>query len=142
MNRRLIQALFVTVSAWIIWSLLTAVLFQPLISSDYVAHMQGSSDVAKSVLSSEFVESHHVHNGNVTIGFIHMGKTGGSNLARLLMNGCHSMKPKPCKTFVPNETIISKLVQDYYHIVQDTEKIKDSNHSIYILTSRDPFAVS
>jgi hypothetical protein len=71
--------------------------------------------------------------------FIHLGKTGGSNLARILRNGCHSFRPKPCKDFIPNETMVSKLVQDYYHVPKDTQKIPQSNHSMYILTSRDPY---
>jgi hypothetical protein len=81
------------------------------------------------------------NNNNITAGFIHMGKTGGSNLARLLINGCHSFKPKPCKKVgsIKNETIVSRLVSDYYHITEDTAKISSSNHSIYILTTRDVY---
>jgi hypothetical protein len=79
-------------------------------------------------------------NNNVSpAAFIHLGKTGGSNLARILRNGCHSFRPKPCKDFILNETMVSKLVQDYYHVPKDTQQIPQSNHSIYILTSRDPY---
>jgi hypothetical protein len=43
--------------------------------------------------------------------FIHVGKTGGSTLARYLRNGCHSFVPKPCNTvnrYLLNESYISK----------------------------------
>ena len=76
---------------------------------------------------------------NITAGFIHLGKTGGSNFARLLRHGCHSIRPKPCKKSVDNETIISKLVERYYHIPLDTKEIAGSNHDVYVLTTRDVY---
>lgn len=51
---------------------------------------------------------------NSSAGFIHLGKTGGSTLSLQLRNGCHSFVEKPCHK-VPNETIVSELVTDYYH---------------------------
>ena len=144
MNRRLLRVLAIIISAWVIWSLLTVVLIQRSVASDYGGSILSIKDEPKylgSVKLSTKIDgpkSVNTH-GNATAGFVHIGKTGGSNLARLLMNGCHSFKPKPCKLSVPNETIVSKLVQDYYHIVDDTAKIQDSNHTIYIVTTRDPF---
>jgi hypothetical protein len=35
--------------------------------------------------------------------------------------------------------MISKLVQDYFHIPMDTQRISNSSHSIYFLTSREPY---
>jgi hypothetical protein len=73
-----------------------------------------------------------------TAGFVHMGKTAGSTLSLLLRNGCHSfVNPKPCHT-VPNETMVSKLVGAYYHI-PDFQHLKDSDHSMYILSVRDVY---
>lgn len=45
--------------------------------------------------------------------FVHIGKTGGSTISKLLRNGCHAVYPKPCRN-ITDETIVSKLV-DYYH---------------------------
>ena len=57
-----------------------------------------------------------------TIGYIHIGKTGGSTISNLLRNGCNSFSSSssssgntPCHPNIPNETIISKLVEYYYH---------------------------
>jgi len=73
-----------------------------------------------------------------TMGFVHMGKTAGSALSLLLRNGCHSfVNPKPCHV-VPNETMVSKLVGTYYHI-PDFRYLKDSDHSVYILSVRDVY---
>jgi hypothetical protein len=73
-----------------------------------------------------------------TAGFVHMGKTAGSTLSMLLRNGCHSfVKPKPCHV-VTNETMVSRLVGAYYHI-PDFQYLKDSDHSIYILSVRDVY---
>ena len=51
---------------------------------------------------------------NATGAFIHVGKTGGSTLSLLLRNGCHSWVPKPCRQ-IPDESVASKLISDYYH---------------------------
>ena len=57
-----------------------------------------------------------------TIGYIHIGKTGGSTISNLLRNGCNSFSSSssssgntPCHPNIPNETIVSKLVEYYYH---------------------------
>ena len=70
--------------------------------------------------------------------FVHTGKTGGSTISVLLRNGCHSFMPHPCRTNISHESVASKLVQSYYH-VPDFGLLKESNHSFYIITSRDPF---
>ena len=70
--------------------------------------------------------------------FVHTGKTGGSTISVLLRNGCHSFMPHPCRTNFTLESTVSKLVQSYYH-VPDFGLLRDSNHSFYIITSRDPF---
>ena len=69
--------------------------------------------------------------------FVHTGKTGGSTISVLLRNGCHSFMPHPCRN-IKHESITSKLVQSYYH-VPDFGLLRESNHTFYIITSRDPF---
>lgn len=65
-----------------------------------------------------------------TIGYIHIGKTGGSTISNLLRNGCHSFSgSKPCRKNIANETIISKLVEHYYHVSCD---IPDLNIHIFL----------
>lgn len=44
-----------------------------------------------------------------TAGFIHVGKTGGSTISKLLRNGCTSFVEGPCRT-IENESIVSKMV--------------------------------
>ncbi|MGK3740236.1 MAG: hypothetical protein ACI90V_007085 [Bacillariaceae sp.] len=76
-----------------------------------------------------------------TIGYIHIGKTGGSTISNLLRNGCNSFSSSgniPCHPNIPNETIISKLVEYYYH-VPDFFRLPTSNHQNYIISIRDPF---
>jgi Sulfotransferase family len=70
--------------------------------------------------------------------FVHTGKTAGSTLSVLLRNGCHSFMPHPCRYNITNESIVSKLVESYYH-VPDFATLKQSNHTFYIITCRDPF---
>ena len=72
-----------------------------------------------------------------TIGYIHIGKTGGSTISNLLRNGCNSFKSGPCRV-VANETIVSKLVEYYYHI-PDFWRLPTSNHRIYIISVRDVY---
>lgn len=54
------------------------------------------------------------------MGFVHIGKTGGSTLAQQIVNACHSFVAKPCPDQVhlrnENETAVSKAVVDYYHV--------------------------
>lgn len=72
-----------------------------------------------------------------TIGFIHIGKTGGSSISNLLRNGCNSFQSGPCR-IVANETIVSKLVEHYYH-VPDFWRLPTSNHRVYIISVRDVY---
>jgi hypothetical protein len=143
MDRRLRLALFVVALTWVLWSFVTFIVLHgsKFSSPDSDSPWMQPSGTRGAHLSPQHVTSTTtpIQNENVTAGFIHLGKTGGSNLARLIRNGCHSMKLKPCKTDVPNETIVSKLVQDYYHIVIDTANIPASNHSLYIISSRDVY---
>jgi len=44
-----------------------------------------------------------------TAGFIHIGKTGGSTISKLLRNGCTSFITGPCRN-VTDETVVSKFV--------------------------------
>lgn len=44
-----------------------------------------------------------------TVGYVHIGKTGGSTISKLLRSGCNSFDTSPCR-IVPHETQISKLV--------------------------------
>jgi hypothetical protein len=53
-------------------------------------------------------------NGERPGGFIHLSKSGGSTLSLLIRNGCHSFVKKPCRN-VTNETVASKLIENYYH---------------------------
>jgi hypothetical protein len=69
---------------------------------------------------------------------IHVGKTGGSTLASVLRNGCHSFVPKPCKP-VQNETIVSR-VTTYYHTPDWKLLAKRRTYDFYIWTVRDPFS--
>jgi Sulfotransferase family len=70
--------------------------------------------------------------------FVHVGKTGGSTLSVLLRNGCHSFMPHPCRSNITHESMASKLVESYYH-VPDFATLKQSKHTFYIITCRDPF---
>lgn len=73
-----------------------------------------------------------------SMGFIHLGKTGGSSISLLLRNGCHHDLPKPCR-IVTNETALSKLVDHYYH-VPDFHRLPESNDKGYIISVRDVYA--
>ena len=44
-----------------------------------------------------------------TAGFIHVGKTGGSTISKLLRNGCTSFVSGPCRN-ITHESIVSKNV--------------------------------
>jgi hypothetical protein len=44
-----------------------------------------------------------------TAGFIHVGKTGGSTISKLLRNGCTSFVAGPCRN-ITHESIVSKNV--------------------------------
>jgi len=77
-------------------------------------------------------------NATTTMGFVHVGKTGGSTISKLLRNGCHSFVKKPCRDVGPNETIASRLIQSYYH-VPDFQHLPKSPHSAFVVTIRDPY---
>ena len=49
--------------------------------------------------------------------FVHIGKTGGSTLSKLLRNGCPSMIAKPCYHPPQPETIASQQIHSYYHVM-------------------------
>lgn len=75
---------------------------------------------------------------NGTIGLVHVGKTGGSTLSMQLRNGCPSyVKKRPCHD-VENETIVSTLVSDYYHVT-DCHHLPKTTHRAYIVTARDAY---
>ena len=74
---------------------------------------------------------------NTTGGFVHVGKTGGSTLTRVLRNGCHAFLERPCH-LVPDESIVSQTVT-YYH-TPDWNLLTREPHDYYIWTVRDPFA--
>lgn len=81
--------------------------------------------------------------------FIHIGKTGGSNLSAQLINGCHSFRDKPCYdpahyyTFKKNlEAALSKLTT-YYHIPDFAnallfQNIQAQKHKFLVFSVRDP----
>jgi hypothetical protein len=90
-----------------------------------------------------------------SIGMLHMGKTGGSVIASLLRNACHSkMSTESCEKPLlllqshddyNNERILSKLVTHYYHIPRDRKRISHNNnnnnniikHNAWLVTTRD-----
>eukprot|EP00536_Pseudo-nitzschia_multiseries_P001609 jgi/Psemu1/322148/estExt_fgenesh1_pg.C_210002 len=74
---------------------------------------------------------------NSPMGYIHIGKTAGSTISLLLRNGCHSFVPKPCR-LVPNETVVSKLVEHYYH-VPDFHTLRESNDKSFLISVRDVY---
>jgi hypothetical protein len=47
-----------------------------------------------------------------TAGFIHMGKTGGSTISKLIRNGCSSFTEGSCHN-ITNETVISRFVVSF-----------------------------
>lgn len=49
-----------------------------------------------------------------TAGFIHIGKTGGSTISKLLRHGCTSFVAGPCRN-VTKESIVSKKVVSYHY---------------------------
>ena len=69
--------------------------------------------------------------------FVHIGKTGGSTLSKLMRNGCPSMIERPCYQ-VPHETAVSQRVNSYYHVM-DFGLLPQSHHDFYLLSLRDPF---
>jgi hypothetical protein len=71
------------------------------------------------------------------VDFIHLGKTGGSSLTRMLRYGCHSWVAKPCRGRIPkNESYISQLTT-YYH-TPDFYILNKIAFFFYIISLRDP----
>ena len=69
--------------------------------------------------------------------FVHIGKTGGSTLSKLMRNGCASVIQKPC--YHPtDETVASRQIHSYYHVM-DFGLLPKSHHDFYLLSLRDPF---
>ena len=67
---------------------------------------------------------------------IHIGKTAGSTLSKLLRNGCPSVVTKPC--YHPaDETVASRQIRSYYHVM-DFQALKQSTHDFLLVTTRDP----
>eukprot|EP00529_Nitzschia_sp_RCC80_P042459 CAMPEP_0113472670 /NCGR_PEP_ID=MMETSP0014_2-20120614/17637_1 /TAXON_ID=2857 /ORGANISM="Nitzschia sp." /LENGTH=269 /DNA_ID=CAMNT_0000365391 /DNA_START=155 /DNA_END=961 /DNA_ORIENTATION=+ /assembly_acc=CAM_ASM_000159 len=73
-------------------------------------------------------------------GFVHIGKTGGTTISKLLRNGCSSFAGKSCGHVFDgqNETIVSRLVEHYYH-VSDFWRLPTTNHRRYLISVRDAY---
>jgi len=76
--------------------------------------------------------------------FVHISKTGGSSLTRLLKNGCHRKLRKPCLARgglprdIPKESAVSKLTT-YYHVPDFINfRLFTEPHKFYLFTIRDP----
>ena len=88
-------------------------------------------------------ETEHLPSPPNTLGaFIHVGKTAGSTISKLLRNGCHSFVPKPCfdeKYFnASHESAISKLTTYYHKPDFEKEKLREFQHEFFVITLRDP----
>ena len=71
--------------------------------------------------------------------FVHIGKTGGSSLTKLLANGCHSFIEKPCRN-VTNESFISKHTT-YFHTPDfELGDLMNRSFDFYVITLRDPLS--
>lgn len=106
----------------------------PRVQDTLLNKVQSRKVYPKQANSTHYYTMQNPHGG----AFVHTGKTGGSTLSVLLRNGCHSFMPHPCRHNITNESIASKLVESYYH-VPDFATLKQSNHTFYIITCRDPF---
>ena len=98
-----------------------------------------------------------------TIGFIHIGKTGGSTITTMIRNGCNSLSNshvvntsssfssssctrtiksnndrKVLDNDADNESQLSKLIEHYYH-VPDFWRLPTSNHETFLISMRDVF---
>ena len=74
-----------------------------------------------------------------TIGFVHVGKTGGSTITTMIRNGCNSFAADgPCHANITHESQISKLVEHYYH-VPDFWRLPTSNHQKFLVSVRDVY---
>ena len=73
------------------------------------------------------------------IGFLHVGKTGGASLSRLIRLACFSVEGchKHAQQLPLPESHISKLVTHYYHMRAPTPK-QQQQHTSFLVTARDP----
>jgi hypothetical protein len=75
-------------------------------------------------------------------GFIHIGKTGGSSISKLLKNGCSSFasngNKEGCNHLIDNETIVSRLVERYYHVA-DFWRLPETHHRRFLISIRDVY---
>ena len=73
-------------------------------------------------------------------GFVHIGKTGGSTISKMLRNGCSSLAGTSCERDFDgqNETIVSRLVERYYH-VSDFWRLPTTNHRRFLISVRDAY---
>ena len=74
------------------------------------------------------------------VGFVHIGKTGGTTISKLLRNGCSSFAGTSCERDFDgqNETIVSRLVERYYH-VSDFWRLPTTNHRRFLISVRDAY---
>jgi hypothetical protein len=76
-----------------------------------------------------------------TAGFIHIGKTAGSTISKLLRNGCTSWVTAkgPCRKNMTDETVVSKLVVRLVGICPSGCDLVNVSPHKYCLTERLPF---
>lgn len=77
---------------------------------------------------------------NRTVAFIHVGKSGGSSITKILRNSCHNYR-KACvqqaaERYIPNETSLSLLTKAYYHTTDKT--IPFEQYTSFIVVIRNP----
>lgn len=68
--------------------------------------------------------------------FLHVGKTGGATLARLIRRACFSKKgclKHEAAITISEESVISRAVTRYYHM-----RAPSPHHDSYLVTLRDP----
>lgn len=80
-------------------------------------------------------EKTQIPDGDRSITFLHIGKTGGSTISMELRNGCRMDNQVSCLDrqrdgWTPNETVASRRIKSYYHI----EDIPPNKHYTTILT--------
>lgn len=77
------------------------------------------------------------------IAFLHIGKTGGSTITANIRQGCHEFFKAPCSGrkdgWTPNETIASKRISEYYHMV-DIPLDKLNKTTTIVTTVRNPIS--
>lgn len=73
--------------------------------------------------------------------FIHIGKNGGSTMAAMLMNGCHSWVKKPCPgKQIQNESRISFLTTYYHSPDFEKDTIRKIPYQFYVVQIREPLS--